>query len=72
MKIEEIDREELKSVIKELLIDDMSIFKDVIRELLLENQIIVNNEQETRWTRLGKMIDEDFVKYDEVFQALAK
>ena len=72
MRIEELDRAVLKSVIKELLIEDLSIFKDVIRELLVENQIIIDEGQGLRRTKLEKLIVEDFEKYDEVFQALAK
>ena len=72
MNMQEVDRTVLKSVIKELLIEDLSIFKDIIRELLIENQVIVDKEQENRRNKLERMISDDFDKYEDVFQALAK
>ena len=72
MNMQEVDRTVLKSVIKELLTEDLSIFKDIIRELLIENQVIVDKEQEKRRNKLEKMIGDDFDKYEDVFQALAK
>jgi hypothetical protein len=71
MNLENIDRAELKSLIKEVLQEDITLFKDVIEEILLENQVIVSKEQAERRQKLEKMIHEDFEKYDDVFKALA-
>ncbi len=71
MNMEHIDRMELKTIIREILKEDISLFKDVIREILAENQIITTTEQAERRKKLERLIDEDFDKYDEVFKALA-
>lgn len=71
MDVKNIDKSVLKSVIKEIILEDISLFKDVLKEILVENQIIVSNEQQERRERLEKLIDDDFKKYDEVFKALA-
>ena len=72
MNYKDIDRATLKSIIKEILKEDINIFKDIIKELLIENQVIASKEQAERRARLEQMINEDFDKYDEVFQSLAK
>lgn len=71
MDLGKIDRTALKALIKEILKEDINLFKDVIKEILIENQVIVSKEQEERRKRLEKMIADDFDKYDEVFKALA-
>lgn len=71
MNLEKIDRAELKSLIKEVLQEDITLFKDVIAEILIENQIIISEEQAERRQKLEKMIHDDFEKYDDVFRALA-
>lgn len=57
--------------IKEILKEDIGLFKEVIKEILVEHQVIANNEQDKRRKQLEKLIDSDFDKYDEVFKALA-
>ena len=71
MDIKQLDKKTLKSMMKEIIVEDASIFKDVIKEILVENQIIASEEQKSRRERLEKMISEDFDKYDETFKALA-
>jgi len=71
MGMEHIDKVALKTLIKEILKEDISLFKEVIREILAENQIITTAEQAERRKKLERLIDEDFDKYDEVFKALA-
>ncbi len=71
MSMEHIDKVALKTLIKEILKEDISLFKEVIREILAENQIITTAEQAERRKKLERLIDEDFDKYDEVFKALA-
>lgn len=71
MNIDKIDRAELKSIVKEIMMEDMSFFKETIKEILIENQIIISTEQAERREKLEKMISEDFDQYDDVFKALA-
>ena len=71
MSMEHIDKVALKTLIKEILKEDISLFKEVIREILAENQIITTAEQAERRKKLERLIDEDFDKYDKVFKALA-
>jgi len=71
MGIENIDRDSLKLLIKEILKEDISLFKEAIKELLIENQIITSETNENRRKRLEKFIEQDFDKYDDVFKALA-
>ena len=71
MDLGKIDRIALKAIIKEILKEDISLFKDVVKEVLLENQIIASKEQGERRKRLENMIDQDFDKYSDVFKSLA-
>lgn len=71
MNLQEVDRNVLKAVIKEILIEDFSLFKDAIKEILAENQIITSSDQANRTAKIEKMIENDFQEYDEVFTALA-
>ena len=71
MDLGNLDRKALKSVIKEILKEDVSLFKEALRELLVENQVIASSEQNNRRKRLEKMVNDDFDKYDDVFKALA-
>ena len=71
MDAQNIDKSVLKSIIREIIKEDISLFKETIKEILVENQIIVSKEQKDRRERLEKLIDDDFRKYDEVFKALA-
>ena len=67
----DIDKAQLKSVIKEVLAEDPVLFKSVVKEILIEHQIIVSKDQRERRARIEKLIDEDFDHYDEVFKSLA-
>jgi hypothetical protein len=71
MNSHNVDKEALKFVVAEIIMENPKYFKEIIREILLENKIIVDEEQAERRKRLEKMINEDFDKYDEVFQSLA-
>jgi len=71
MDLNNVDKLTLKAIVKEILLEDSSIFKDIIKEILTENQVITSTEQESRRKKLEKFIDEGFDKYDEVFKALA-
>jgi len=71
MDLKNIDKRLLKSIIKEIIKEDISIFKETIKEILVENKVIVSEAQAERRKRLEKLIDDDFKQYDEVFKALA-
>ena len=71
MNIEKVDKEALKSVITEILIENPNYFKEILTEILSENSIIESNTKNERSSRLKEMIQEDFDKYGEVFKSLA-
>lgn len=71
MDVSNLDRSQLKNIIREILKEDISLFKEVIKEILIDNHIITTDEQQQRRARLEKLIDEDFDKYDDVFKSLA-
>jgi len=71
MNIEKVDKEVLKSVITEVLIENPNYFKEILTEILSENNIIESNTKNERSSRLKEMIQEDFDKYGEVFKSLA-
>ncbi|MBI5916862.1 MAG: hypothetical protein HY842_15925 [Bacteroidetes bacterium] len=66
-----IDREILKEVVLELLVEKRELFKEIIGEVLTENQVIVSTENADKRKNVETMIDEIFEKYDDVFKALA-
>lgn len=71
MNIEKVDKEVLKSVITEVLIENPKYFKEILSEILSENSIIEWNAKNERSSRLKEMIKEDFDKYEDVFKSLA-
>ncbi|MFK7809686.1 MAG: hypothetical protein AB8F74_17910 [Saprospiraceae bacterium] len=71
MDLSKMDRTTLKSLLKEIVTEDISLFKKVLKEILQENQIISSKEQEDRRKKLERLINDDFDKYDDVFKALA-
>ena len=71
MNIEKVDKEVLKSVITEVLIENPNYFKEILTEILSENRIIDSNVKNERSNRLKEMIQEGFDKYGEVFKSLA-
>jgi hypothetical protein len=71
MKLQDLDKGTLKAVMTELMFEHPAYFKALIKEILLENRVIVDDAQAERRKRLEQMINEDFDKYDEVFQSLA-
>ncbi|TXB60562.1 hypothetical protein [Phaeodactylibacter luteus] len=71
MNIGKVDKEVLKSVITEVLIENPNYFKEILTEILSENSIIDSNVRNKRSNRLEEMIQEDFDKYGEVFKSLA-
>lgn len=67
-----IDRNQLKSVLREILVEEPQIFAAVLAELKAEFAAgRVSQQDAERQARIVKMIEEDFNQYDEVFQALA-
>lgn len=71
MNIENVNKETIKSVITEILIENPGYFKMILAEILEENGIIAPKESEEETSRLKQMIQEDFDQYDEVFKSLA-
>lgn len=66
-----IDKATLKLVLKEVLREDIGMFKALIKEILVENQIITSEAQDQRSKKIAQLLEEDFDKYSEVFKALA-
>ena len=48
MNIEKVDKEVLKSVITEVLIENPNYFKEILTEILSENSIIESNTKNER------------------------
>lgn len=71
MEIENVDRETLKSVITEILLENPGYFKKVLVEIMEEHQLIESSEEDERTSKLRKMIQDDFDQYEDVFQSLA-
>ena len=71
MDLANVDRKTLKQVIKEVLIEDTDLFKELVKETLAENQILSSDLPMDRQEQLKKLVSEDFNKYDDVFKALA-
>jgi len=70
--LEKADRATLKAVIKEILLEDKSIFKEVVKDAVKEIMIEKPTETDEEWLKkLNEIIDEDFKEYDAVFKALA-
>ena len=67
----QVDKNILKSVVKEILSEDTQFFKSIIKEILTENKIITSDEQQSRRAKLEAMIQEDFDRFESVFQKLA-
>ena len=65
------DREMLKSVVLEALLEKPSLLKAIVTEVLIENNVIVSTEQAARRKEIEAMILEDFEEIGEVYKALA-
>ncbi len=70
MQIGSVDREQLKAVVKEILLEDRNLLKEVVIELARENSAATPVEQ-LREDKINALITENFIRYDEVFKALA-
>ncbi len=71
MNLENLDRTTLKEIVKELLKEDIHLFKEAIKEILIENKVLETKEHGKRREKLKKMIGDDFDKYDDAFNELA-
>ncbi len=64
-----VDKDVLKSVVKEVLVENPLILKNVLIEVFSEINRYEN--EDTRLNKIKEMIEEDFNQYDDVFKALA-
>ncbi len=71
MNLDQTDRSVLKEVLKEILKEDVSLFKQALREILAEHQSDQPVHQENREEKIKQLLSEDFDTYEEVFKALA-
>ena len=71
MNLEHVDKETLKSVVTEVLLENPNFFKSILTEILQENLVIEPQDGKDRVAKLKAMIQEDFDRYDEVFKSLA-
>lgn len=71
MELNAIDKAQLKAVLRELITEDMYLFKAVIKEILIDEKIILPAENFSRRERVEKLIEDDFNRFDDVFNALA-
>ncbi len=69
MDIQKIDKETLKAVLKEILIEDSSSLKSILKEILLE----INEEAkaDSEYKTIEDIIDLNMKKYDAELKALA-
>lgn len=67
METSNIDRDQLKNVLKEILEENPNYFKKILAEILEEKK----SRSEDRTAKIRGFIEEDFDKYDDVFKALA-
>ena len=66
-----MDKAQLKAVIRELITEDITLFKAVIKEILIDEKIILPADKFSRRERVEKLIEEDFERFNDVFNALA-
>lgn len=60
------DKEEVKVIIREMIQENKSFFKEIIREILEEE-----TNQPDRKAKIDAIIKRDFKRYENVFKALA-
>jgi len=66
-----LDKERLKNMIKEILIEEPDFLKSLIDEIIQENYLNKSESNAEREARLSNLIDQDFTKYKDVFKDLA-
>lgn len=71
MELSAIDKAQLKAVLRELITEDIYLFKAVIKEILIDEKIILPADKFSRSERIEKLIEDDFNRFDDVFNALA-
>jgi formiminotetrahydrofolate cyclodeaminase len=71
MELNAMDKAQLKAVIRELITEDITLFKAVIKEILIDEKIILPADKFSRRERVEKLIEEDFERFNDVFNALA-
>jgi hypothetical protein len=71
MELNAIDKAQLKAILRELITEDAYLFKAVIKEILIDEKIILPADKFSRSERVEKLIEDDFERFDDVFNALA-
>ena len=72
MKASEIDKAVLKELIKEVLREDISLFKTALKEIIDENKKkSESSEEQDRLSKIKALIQEDFDEFKDVYEALA-
>ena len=62
------DKEEVKGIVREMMQENKSFFKDIVREIILE---AADTHSTDRKTKIDAIIKRDFMRYESVFKALA-
>lgn len=71
MDLKLTDRAVLKELIKEILREDISIFKTALKEII-EEEVVSEDENITdRQRKIKALIQKDFDKFEDVYKALA-
>lgn len=65
MNLAQADREQLKSLIREVMLENPAFFKLLLQELITEQD--ASERQQQRRRRLRGMLDEDVEGFEEVF-----
>ncbi|GAB3952830.1 hypothetical protein GCM10028805_35460 [Spirosoma harenae] len=63
-----LDREEVKSIVRELMQENKDFFKDIVREIIQED---TETSQLDRKAKIDAIVKRDFKRYENVFKALA-
>jgi len=70
MKASEIDKAVLKELIKEVLREDISLFKTALKELIAEEKEKTSSKED-HLSKIKSLIQEDFDEFKDVYEALA-
>lgn len=71
MDIQKIDKETLKAVLKEILVEDSSSLKSILKEILLEINAEAKSDHQNDDKTIEDLIDSNIKKYDAELKALA-
>jgi hypothetical protein len=66
-----LDKDTLKSLIKEVLKEEPQLLKSLISQVLIENDLIPLPDSEPRTKRFNMNLDDDLEGFGDIFKAIA-